>query len=83
MAKMSANLAAVIDEQARAKILFDLDHFLRETIQNEELFQVWLEEGVPDGTESAAELSDIKAEDFAEMWNLAEDLLNQDMQDRR
>lgn len=79
MAKMNVNLATVIDEQTRAKILFDLDRFLRETIQNEELFQVWLEEGVPDGTESAAELSDIEAEDFAEMWNLAEDLLNQDM----
>ena len=41
----------------------------------------WLEEGVPDGTGSWRELADVTAEEFAEMWNLAEKLMNEQLAD--
>lgn len=74
---MTAFLARHIPAKARAEILLGLDRFLRETINDEEIFMTWLEEGVPDGTESAAELLDVEAEEFVEMWQLAERLLNE------
>lgn len=77
MAIMNHELAALIPDFARAQILLALDHHIREIVQDEDLFEVWLEEGVPDGTISASELVDIEADAFAEMWNLAEHLLNQ------
>ena len=78
MAKMSETLAAIIPANTRAEILLNLDRFLRDNIDNEEVFSIWLEEGVPDGTKAAEELLDISAGEFAEMWNLAENLLNKD-----
>lgn len=77
MTLMNHELAALIPSEARAQILLTLDNHIREIVQDEDLFEVWLEEGVPDGTMSTSELLDIEAEDFAEMWNLAEHLLNQ------
>ena len=38
----------------------------------------WLEEGVPDGTETYEELEDTSAEDFVEMVKLAEKVLTAD-----
>ena len=72
-------LAAHIDRKHRAEILLQLDNKLRQEIQDEELFMVWLEEGLPDGVHSVEEIEglDISAIEFAEMWNLAERLLNQ------
>ena len=78
---MTAFLARHIPAEARAEILMNLDRFLRETINDEEIFMTWLEEGVPDSTESAAELLDIEVEDFVEMWQLAERLLNEAMEE--
>lgn len=77
-------LAAHIDRKHRAEILLQLDNKLRREIQDEELFMVWLEEGLPDGIHNAREIEelDISAIEFAEMWNLAERLLNQDRQGR-
>lgn len=77
MAIMNHELAALIPDFARAQILFNLDRYLRDNLLDEDLFDHWLEEGVPDGTMSASELVDIEADAFAEMWNLAEHLLNQ------
>lgn len=77
MALMNHELAALIPSEIRAQILFTLDCYLRADLLDEDLFDRWLEEGVPDGTMSASELVDIKADAFAEMWNLAEHLLNQ------
>lgn len=77
-------LAAHIDSKHRAEILLKLDNKLRREIQDEELFMVWLEEGLPDGVHSVEEIEglDISAIEFAEMWNLAERLLNQDLRGR-
>ena len=77
MALMNHELAVLIPSEARAQILFNLDCYLRSDLLDEDLFAVWLEEGVPDGTESWKELVDIEAEDFTEMWNLAESLMNE------
>lgn len=77
-------LAAHIDRKHRAEILLQLDNKLRQEIQDEELFMVWLEEGIPDGTRSVEEIEElgISAIEFAEMWNLAERLLNEDAKGR-
>lgn len=77
MAIMTKTLAAIMTPEIRAQILFQLDTYLRESVYDEDLFERWLEEGVPDGTESWEELADIEAGDFTEMWNLAEFLLNE------
>ena len=77
-------LAAHIDRKHRAEILLQLDNKLRRELQDEELFMVWLEEGLPDGIHSVEEIEglDISAIEFAEMWNLAERLLNEDAKGR-
>ena len=77
MAIMTETLALIMTPEIRAQILFQLDTYLRESVRDEDLFDRWLEEGVPDGTESWEELEDISIEDFVEMWNLAEWLMNQ------
>lgn len=78
MALMNATLAAPIPAEIRAQMLLHLDHYLRRNLFNEDLFELWLEEGVPDGTHDWRELTDINTTEFAEMWNLAERLLNED-----
>ena len=84
MAQMTDLLAAQVDRKHRAEILLQLDNKLRQEIQDEELFMVWLEEGIPDGVHSVEEIEElgISAIEFAEMWNLAERLLNQGRQGR-
>lgn len=81
MAIMTTSVAKIMDDYTRAKILFELDRFLREHISDETIFEEWLIYGVPDGTEDWDELTDIEVEDFVDMWNLAEDLLNADNED--
>lgn len=81
MAIMTASIAKIMDDHTRAKILFELDRFLRDNISNEEVFESWLMYGVPDGTEDWDELTDIEVNDFVDMWNLAEELLNRDAED--
>ena len=75
---MTENIAIALEPTTRARILMELDHHLRETITTEELFMVWLEEGVPDGTTDWRDLEDLKVEDFVEMFNLARQLLEQE-----
>ena len=77
MAIMTKTLASIMTPEIRAQILFQLDAYLRESLYDEDLFDRWLEEGVPDGTEGWEELVDIEAVDFTEMWNLAESLMNE------
>lgn len=77
MALMNTALAALIPSEARAQMLFNLDRYLRDNLLDEDLFDRWLEEGVPDGTHDWHELTYISATEFAEMWNLAEGLLNE------
>ena len=78
MAIMTTTIAKIMDDHTRAKILLELDRFLRNNISNEEVFESWLMCGVPDGTEDWDELTDIEVNDFVDMWNLAEELLNRD-----
>ena len=78
---MNLMLAKMIPAEARAEILLSLDRFLRQTINDEEIFMTWLEEGVPDGTEAASELNDVSLESFVEMWNLARRLLEADTEE--
>ena len=66
MAIMTKTLAVIMTPEIRAQILFQLDTYLRESLYDEDLFDRWLEEGVPDGTESWEELTDIEAEDFVQ-----------------
>ena len=79
MAMMTKELAEVMTPEIRAKTLMCLDNYLRNKLYNEDLFVRWLDEGVPDGTESWEELADVTAEEFAEMWNLAEKLMNEQL----
>lgn len=80
MALMTVDLARIMNAEARAKILLNIDTHLRKTINDEYIFENWLMCGVPDGTEKWEELEDIEVEEFVEMWNLAERLLNRDAQ---
>ena len=73
---MTIDLARHIPALARAEILLALDAHLRQTINDEDIFLWWLEEGVPDGTTKPEELDDVPVEDFVDMWNLANRLLN-------
>lgn len=84
MATMTKELAALVNEEIRADMLIRLDNKLRREIQDEEIFMTWLEEGLPDGLHNAAEVLelDISPEEFAEMWNLAEQLLNKELKGR-
>ena len=77
MAMMTKKLASLMTPEVRAQILFQLDTYLRESLYDEDLFERWLEEGVPDGTKDWLELVDNEAEEFTEMWNLAESLMNE------
>jgi hypothetical protein len=74
-------LAKFLPAETRAEILFHLDRCLRQNINDEEIFMVWLEQGVPDGTEDASELTDVSLESFLEMWNLAHKLLEADAEE--
>lgn len=76
---MTKETAAMMNPEVRAKALMHLDSYLRNELTDEDLFNRWLEEGVPDGTESWQELIDVTAEEFAEMWNLAEKLMNEQL----
>ena len=77
MALMTIDLARIMNAEARAKILLNVDAHLRKTINNEYIFESWLMCGVPDGTKDWKELADIDVEEFVEMWNLAESPLNE------
>lgn len=77
MMTLTSDLSRLIPTDLRAKMLLMIDEYLRQNLTDEDLFDRWLEEGVPDGTESWEELADIEIEDFVEMWNLAEWLMNQ------
>lgn len=82
MMTLTNDLSRLIPSDLRAKMLLMIDEYLRQNLTDEDLFERWLEEGVPDGTESWEELADIEIEDFVEMWNLAERLMNQQAEGR-
>lgn len=47
MALMTTSVAKIMDDLTRARILFELDRFLREHINDETIFEEWLICGVP------------------------------------
>ena len=71
-------IARNLSGATRANILMAIDDYIRTYFNDEEIFMAWLEEGVPDGTETYEELEDISAEDFVEMVKLAEKVLTAD-----
>lgn len=83
MSHMTLKRANEMTPDARARMLMRIDSYLREYISDEELFMIWLEEGVPDGTETPEELADISAEDFVEMCHLAERIIQADEEAER
>lgn len=76
MAAMTTFHANLLSPTERAIILFDLDRRVKDIVNDEEILEEWLIYGVPDGTESWEELTDVSKEGFVEMWNLAERLMN-------
>ena len=82
MMTLTNDLSRLIPSDLHAKMLLMIDEYLRQNLTDEDLFERWLEEGVPDGTESWEELADIEIEDFVEMWNLAERLMNTPAEER-
>ena len=82
MMTLTNDLSRLIPSDLRAKMLLTIDEYLRQNLTDEDLFERWLEEGVPDGTESWEELADIEIDDFVEMWNLAEQLMNTQAEER-
>lgn len=82
MELMTLNRANEMTPDARARMLMRIDDYLREYVYDEELFMIWLEEGVPDDTESPEELTDVPVEDFVEMYNLAKRIIRADEEGR-
>lgn len=82
MELMTLTRANKMTPDARARMLMRIDDYLREYVYDEELFMIWLEEGVPDGTESPEELTDVPVEDFVEMCNLAKRIIRADEEGR-
>ena len=79
---MIVEMLKTMNPEARAKILMHIDDYLRDNLTDEGLFECWLEEGVPDGTQRWEDLTDMEAEDFVEMMNLASLLMRQYLADR-
>lgn len=79
---MITEMLKTMNPEARAKILMHVDDYLRDNLTDEGLFELWLEEGVPDGTRSWEELVDMEAEDFVKMMNLASLLMRQHLVDK-
>lgn len=79
MAMMTKGLAEVMTSDLRAEIVMTLDNYLRGVLYDEDLFARWLEMGVPDGTGCWRELGHVSAGELTEMWNLAEELVNEQL----
>lgn len=67
------------DHKDQAQLLKDMDRYLRDNVQDEEIFERWLMCGVPDGAndDDYIEIAD-SSEDFHDMLRLFADILIQD-----
>ena len=75
---MFMNYPIIPDIPTQAIILYGIDQYLREVIDDEEVLMVWLEEGCPDGCHSADEVADcldLEGSTFREWIELANRLL--------
>ena len=81
---MFMNYPIIPDIPTQALILFGIDRYLREVIDDEEIFTTWLEEGCPDGCskyEDIEDCLDLEGETFREWIELANRLLEADAND--
>lgn len=81
---MFMNYPIIPDIDVQAHILFGIDCYLREVIDDEEILMVWLEEGCPDGCCTAKDIQcylDLEGETFREWIELANRLLEADAND--
>jgi hypothetical protein len=78
------NYPIVPDIPTQAAILYGIDRYLREVINDEEIFMVWLAEGCPDDCKSIEDVEsclDLEGETFREWIELANRLLEADAND--
>lgn len=78
---MTMNYSIIPDIDVQAHILFSIDCYLRDVINNEEILMVWLEEGCPDGCCTAKDIQcylDLEGKTFREWIELANRLLEAD-----
>ena len=78
---MFMNYPIIPDIPAQAAILYGIDQYLREVINDEEIFMVWLAEGCPDGCFTPEDIQcylDLEGETFHEWIELANRLLEDD-----
>ena len=77
---MFMNYPIIPDIDVQAHILFGIDCYLREVIDDEEILMVWLEEGCPDGCCTAKDVKgclDLEGNTFREWIELANRLLEE------
>ena len=81
---MFMNYPIIPDVDTQAHILFGIDCYLRDVIDDEEILMRWLEEGCPDGCCTAKDIKDcldLDGETFREWIELANRLLEADAND--
>lgn len=78
---MTMNYPIIPDIPTQAVIIHGIDLYLREVVQNEEVFERWLEEGCPDGCFTPEDIQcylDLEGETFRTWIELANRLLEDD-----
>lgn len=77
---MTMNYPIIPDIPTQAAILYGVNVYIREVIQDEEIFERWLEEGCPDGYFTPEDIQcylDLEGETFREWIELANRLLEE------
>lgn len=78
---MTMNYPIIPDLPTQAVIIHSIDLYLREVVQDEEVFERWLEEGCPDGCFTPEDIQcylDLEGETFRTWIELANQLLEDD-----
>lgn len=78
---MTMNYPIVPDVPTQAIIIHGIDLYLREVVQDEEIFERWLEDGCPDGCFTPEDIQyylDLEGETFRTWIELANRLLEDD-----
>lgn len=78
---MTINYPIIPDIPTQAAIIHGIDLYLREVVQDEEIFERWLEDGCPDGCLTSEDIQcylDLEGETFRTWIELANRLLEAD-----
>lgn len=78
---MTMNYPIIPDVPTQAVIIHGIDLYLREVVQDENIFEEWLEEGCPDGCLTPEDIQcylDLEGETFRTWIELANRLLEAD-----